>query len=388
MNTIKGLRDEAGPWHDSPNGIENVVMEYFRKKFQSQRVLPNVMSKVTDAVTLKVTPEMNAELLKPYSMEEIKIALFQMHPSNALGPDGMSSLFYQMFWYIVGDDVVEAVRSFLVLGLWEACFTHVVLFPKVSESQDMSPNLGRLAYVIWLISDNSLVAVEIGHFFHNKRCGKEGVLALKLDLSKAYDRVEWKFLKTMMVQLGFAREWIRVVMACAPSEKVCGAVLGFKASFLFGKAKLEECAVIQHILDVYSQALGQVVNLSKSSIAFNANVGELDQVALVGFHGVKVIKGWWIAQNFESLVAQLLKAQYFLTVSFWKAPVPRTSSYYCSSILKAREVLVCGSRWVVGNDESIKVWKERWLPRPPSFKVQSPIVPAREDLCDWDFIDL
>ncbi|KAM1492939.1 hypothetical protein ACFX10_024781 [Malus domestica] len=336
MNTIKGLRDEAGPWHDSPNGIENVVMEYFRKKFQSQRVLPNAMSK--------------------------------------------------MFWYIVGDDVVEAV----------------------SESQDMSPNLGRLAYVIWLISDNSLVAAEIGHFFHNKRCGKEGVLALKLDLSKAYDRVEWKFLKTMMVQLGFAREWIRVVMACAPSEKVCGAVLGFKASgvrtcegssnihhllfaddsFLFGKAKLEECAVIQHILDVYSQALGQVVNLSKSSIAFNANVGELDQVALVGFHGVKVIKGWWIAQNFESLVAQLLKAQYFLTVSFWEAPVPRTSLYYCSSILKAREVLVRGSRWVVGNDESIKVWKERWLPRPPSFKVQSPIVPAREDLCDWDFIDL
>ncbi|KAM1492941.1 hypothetical protein ACFX10_024781 [Malus domestica] len=233
MNTIKGLRDEAGPWHDSPNGIENVVMEYFRKKFQSQRVLPNAMSK--------------------------------------------------MFWYIVGDDVVEAV----------------------SESQDMSPNLGRLAYVIWLISDNSLVAAEIGHFFHNKRC-----------------------------------------------------------------------------------ALGQVVNLSKSSIAFNANVGELDQVALVGFHGVKVIKGWWIAQNFESLVAQLLKAQYFLTVSFWEAPVPRTSLYYCSSILKAREVLVRGSRWVVGNDESIKVWKERWLPRPPSFKVQSPIVPAREDLCDWDFIDL
>ncbi|KAM1600629.1 hypothetical protein ACFX1S_025016 [Malus domestica] len=99
-------------------------------------------------------------------------------------------------------------------------------------------------------------------------------------------------------------------------------------------------------------------------------------------------QGWWIAQNFESLVAQLLKAQYFLTVSFWEAPVPRTSSYYCSSILKAREVLVRGSRWVVGNDESIKVWKERWLPRPPSFKVQSPIVPAREDLCDWDFIDL
>lgn len=155
-----------------------------------------------------------------------------------------------------------------------------------------------------LILDNSLVAPEIGHFLHNKRRGREGVLDLKMDLSKAYDRVEWKFLETMMVQLGFAREWIRVVMASVssvsysflvngdskgyvvPSQGIrqgdplspylfllcveglsaliakreqCGAPSGVQIcegapnihhllfaddSFLFGKAKLEEYAVI------------------------------------------------------------------------------------------------------------------------------------------------
>ncbi|KAM1078422.1 hypothetical protein TB2_025121 [Malus domestica] len=41
-----------------------------------------------------------------------------------------------------------------------------------------------------LISDNSLVAAEIGHYLQNKRNGREGSFALKLDLSKAYDRVK------------------------------------------------------------------------------------------------------------------------------------------------------------------------------------------------------
>lgn len=44
-----------------------------------------------------------------------------------------------------------------------------------------------------LISDNFLVASEVGHYLHNLRRGKRGFLALKLDMSKAYDHVEWGF---------------------------------------------------------------------------------------------------------------------------------------------------------------------------------------------------
>lgn len=49
-NTIKGLRDEAELWQDSPDGIEHVVVDYFQKIFRSQGVLPNAMREVTDAV--------------------------------------------------------------------------------------------------------------------------------------------------------------------------------------------------------------------------------------------------------------------------------------------------------------------------------------------------
>ena len=56
-----------------------------------------------------------------------------------------------------------------------------------------------------LISDNILIAYELTHFLKNKIKGADGWAAIKLDMSKAYDRVEWSFLQAMMVKLGFVK---------------------------------------------------------------------------------------------------------------------------------------------------------------------------------------
>lgn len=55
-----------------------------------------------------------------------------------------------------------------------------------------------------MITDNVLLAYEMTHFMQNKRRDKEGFAAIKLDMSKAYDRVEWEFLRLMMLKMGFA----------------------------------------------------------------------------------------------------------------------------------------------------------------------------------------
>ena len=65
-----------------------------------------------------------------------------------------------------------------------------------------------------LITDNVLLAYETLHAMHGRKKGKKGALALKLDVSKAYDRVEWNFLRGIMVKLGFLEEWIDRVMSC------------------------------------------------------------------------------------------------------------------------------------------------------------------------------
>ena len=65
-----------------------------------------------------------------------------------------------------------------------------------------------------LISDNILIAYEITHYLLNKREGEVGYAALKLDMSRAYDRIEWHFLRDMMIKLGFDEQWINLIMEC------------------------------------------------------------------------------------------------------------------------------------------------------------------------------
>ena len=48
-----------------------------------------------------------------------------------------------------------------------------------------------------------MTAFELCHHLKGKRCGKKGFAALKIDMSNAYDRIEWPFLLEMMLKLGF-----------------------------------------------------------------------------------------------------------------------------------------------------------------------------------------
>ena len=67
------------------------------------------------------------------------------------------------------------------------------------------------------ISDNILVAFETLHHMKNQKSKNGGFMALKLDMTKAYDRVEWSFLEVTMLEMGFDVRWVALIMSCINS---------------------------------------------------------------------------------------------------------------------------------------------------------------------------
>ena len=186
------------------------------------------MDTVFQVIDTRVPSEMNQDLDKVFTLDEIRCALFQINPVKAPGPDGMNAFFYQKHWDIIGNDIGTIIKKFLNKGelstreeLKTINQTNLVLIPKnpaPTTAKDFRPiSLCNVIYKIiskvlvnrlkgWLpriinenqsafvpgrmIFDNIIVAHETLHAMKKRRQGKHGSLAVKLDISKAYDRIE------------------------------------------------------------------------------------------------------------------------------------------------------------------------------------------------------
>ena len=91
---ISCILDEEGNWHDSPDSIAEVAISYFKILYSF--AYPTHISEVLDAIPTKVTEHMNQSFIKEFTREEIEVALNQMHPTKAPGPDDMSAIFFKI----------------------------------------------------------------------------------------------------------------------------------------------------------------------------------------------------------------------------------------------------------------------------------------------------
>lgn len=64
------------------------------------------------------------------------------------------------------------------------------------------------------ITNNVLVVHELMHYLNQKKKVKHRFMSLKLDMSKAYDRVSWSFLKDILRKMGMAQKMIYSIMMC------------------------------------------------------------------------------------------------------------------------------------------------------------------------------
>ena len=185
-----------------------------------------------------------------------------MTPLKAQSPDGFNTCFFQQNLELIGTKVCNAALFSLNSSKLnkELNYTYIALIPKSKNplcvsnfrpssmcnviykliSKVLANRLKKVlpeiissyqsAFIPWrLIMDNVLAVYETLHTMHSRMYGKTGLMAVKLDMSKAYDRVEWDFLEAVIRRLGFAGRWINLIMMCVASAHFFVLINGIPA---------------------------------------------------------------------------------------------------------------------------------------------------------------
>ncbi|XP_057733751.1 uncharacterized protein LOC130948905 [Arachis stenosperma] len=249
-NKIHGLFLQDGVWETDPDVLRREAESFYKHLFCQLEDVD--LGCLGDVSLPSLNDEACCSLTAPVTLEEVKSAIFSMHSFKAPGPDGFQALFFKEYWEIVGFDVWTMVRhAFSGLDMDPRMMeTLVVLIPKVENPismKDFRPiSLCNVVYKVItkvLVNrlcphlkeiigplqggfipgrgtpDNIIVAQEVLHFM-KKTKSKKGTLAFKIDLEKAYDRVDWGFLKQTLVSFGFPPPTVNLIMRCVTASSL------------------------------------------------------------------------------------------------------------------------------------------------------------------------
>ncbi|KAK3217724.1 hypothetical protein Dsin_011694 [Dipteronia sinensis] len=181
----------------SEAGICGIVESYFGDHFCSTMPSKDTLNRVLRCISHCLSPGKSTFLDADIAIDDIRKAVFAISPTKVPEPDGLPALFFQQFWHVIGEKISRVCLGVLNDGhdLEDINRTLVTLIPKAAYFR------------------NAIVGFECLHALkYSKKGKKKRLLALKLDMSKAYDRVEWAFLEGMMSKLGFSSSWISRVM--------------------------------------------------------------------------------------------------------------------------------------------------------------------------------
>jgi hypothetical protein len=380
-NKISHLLKPDGSPSTTPNQISSTLLNYFQSIFSTSSSRPH--SPTTNPSHQLPQSHNPHQISQPqpsglpnpdstsftYStpdLNEIHSIINKMRSNVAPGPDGLNAAFYKASWNWVKQDLFHLVSDFYSSAILpqEINQTFLTLIPKKTNPsipQDFRPiSLYNVVYKLIAksladrikphlsdyisqaqsafvagrhISSNIILTQEIIHSFTLKSWTSQAFL-LKIDLAKAFDRLEWNFITTGLNRLGFNSHFINLVSTCISSSSLsilvndqptsyffpqCGLRQGCPLSpYLFviainelslslqealtqtnlrgvtlaegappihsllfaddlilcGTETLQEAQAIHTILYDFCHQSGQTPNLNKSSIFFSCNVSE------------------------------------------------------------------------------------------------------------------
>lgn len=91
--------------HSNTAGIGRVFTQFYSQLFTSTQ--PSNIDLCLNDLAPNISPKMNSDLLRPFTMNEVERIIFQMESYKAPVPDGYSTCFYQNYWGVVSAEVAR-----------------------------------------------------------------------------------------------------------------------------------------------------------------------------------------------------------------------------------------------------------------------------------------
>ncbi|XP_059639535.1 uncharacterized protein LOC132281892 [Cornus florida] len=261
------------------------------------------------------------------SAEEIKAVVMQFSPDKAPGPDGFPARFFQKYWGIVGQEVVNV------------------------------KNFGR-------------------------KKGDPSV-ALNIDLKKAYDSMDWGFLQKILLSFGFSEKWISWVMECTSTANFPILCNGVPAGFVLASKGLRQGCSLSPLLfafvtEYFSTFIAKAIEEGKMkrcnavlktglSISHAFYADDLVMVVKADVGSIKGVEE--VLQRFKNsaglqkkdkLWIQWLQASYLNKTVFWLVVPKATDSAVWKHVLEVRDLMLDKVLFQVGDGNCFKLVTDPW----------------------------
>nr|DAD30368.1 TPA_asm: hypothetical protein HUJ06_009219 [Nelumbo nucifera] len=226
-NRTSRLMDDEGNWHDYPSSLCQVVQDYFRKLFS--------LSSISDSD--------NEKLLSPFSFEEFKEVVFQMHPDKS--PD----IFQAVVFWLSREEFPASLND-----------TTIVLIPKCESPKTMKD--------LRPISLCNVLYKIVSKVLANRLKVLPNIIS-NAQFAFVFANVTFFPLIYLFCVEGLSALMYKVERECLISGcRICRGV----PIFFFFKAEERECNAMKNILKVYEEASRQTTNFQKSGVFFSSNV--------------------------------------------------------------------------------------------------------------------